>query len=175
MFKRIKTKVKAKFQKHKYWFIAALVIDILSIPAAAQIVDHVSFSVPETVASVRLDVQQEGLQRFVVASNGPFAVVSENAVGEFNVNLVTKGDIKGLAIGENAQLPGSKISCAVATAQSQQKIYEAVRKTAKRRGEALSQAVIVEIRYDPALDPDFKIVTGENAYSIKRAGSCAIA
>jgi hypothetical protein len=175
MLTGVKHRITAKFKKHKHWFIAALVLDILSIPAAAQIVDHVSFSVPQKVASVRLDVQQEGLQRFVVASNGPFAVISENAIGEFNVRLRTNDNIKGQSIGENAQLPGSNTGCALATAQSPQKIYEAIRKTAKKRGEVLSQAVIVEISYDPVLDPNFKIVTGQNAFSITQAGACHIA
>jgi len=164
--------IKAKFKTHKHWFIAALVLDILSIPAAAQIVDRVSFSVPQKVASVRLDVEQDGMQRFVVASNGPFAIVSENAMGEFTVRLKTKGDINGQSIGANAQLPGADKDCAMVTAQSPQKIYEAIRKTAKTRGEVLSQAVIVEISYDPILDPSFKIMTGKNALSITQAGNC---
>ncbi len=175
MFTRIKNTVKTKFKKHKHWFIAALVLDILSIPAAAQIVDRVSFSVPEKVASVRLDVDQAGMQRFVVASNGPFAVISENAVGEFNVKLVSKGNIKGHPIGENAQLPGALGNCALVTGQSPQKIYEAVRKTAKQSGEVLSQAVIIEINYDPQLSPEFKIMTGQNAGGIQAAGGCAVA
>jgi len=175
MFKHVKNAVTAKFKKHKHWFITALVLDILSIPAAAQIVDRVSFSAPQKVASVRLDVTQEGLQRFVIASNGPFAIISENAIGEFNVKLITKADINGRSIGNNSQLPGSGVECAAATAQAPQKIYEAIRKTAARPGDVLSQAVVAEISYDPALNPNFKIMTGQNALSITPAGNCAAA
>jgi len=172
MVNNILNGIKTKFKTHKHWFIAALVLDILSIPAAAQIVDHVSFSVPEKVAAVQLDVQQDGLQRFVVASNGPFAIISENAIGAFNVQLTTKGDLNGQAIGSNAQLPGAEKNCAVATSQGPQKIYEAIRKTAKHRGEVLSQAVIVEISYDPVLNPDFKIITRKKSASFALAGNC---
>ena len=175
MFKPVTGYIKRKYAKHKKWFIVALALDILSIPAAAQIVDHVSFSAPQKVASVKLDTPQAGLQRFVVASNAPFAVVSEKAIGEFNVKLRTKDDINGHIIGANAQLPGSENGCALTNSLSPQKIYEAVRKTAKTPGEVLSQAVIVEVRYDPMLTPDFKIITQKNAFNVELAKSCKLA
>ena len=167
--------IKRKFKKHKKWFIAALVLDVLSIPAAAQIVDRVSFSAPQKVASVKLQTEELGLQRFVVASNAPFAIVTEDVTGEFNVTLRTKANINNQPIGENAQFPGAAQSCAHVTSASPHKIYEAVRKTAVKRGEVLSQAIVVDINYDPELTPEFKIVTQKNAYDIHAAAHCDIA
>lgn len=164
--------IKQKFKTHKKWFLLLLAIDILSIPAAAQMIDHVSFSVPQKVASVKLDVTEAGLQRFVVASNAPFVIVSENAIGKFNVRLRTKDQINGLNVGSNAQLPGAGKSCALATSDAPQKIYEAVRKTAKQRGEVLSQAVIIDVQYDPALTPNFKVLTQQNAFEVSPAAQC---
>lgn len=164
--------LKRKYKKHKKWFIVALALDVLSIPAAAQMVDRVSFSVPQKVASVKLDVQTPGLQRFVVASNSPFAIVSENVIGEFNVKLITKENINGHALGENAQIPGAQASCSATSSTAPRKIYEAVRKTAVKPGEVLSQAVIVDISYDPSLTPEFKILTQQNAFEINAAGTC---
>lgn len=167
--------IKRKFKKHKKWFIAALVLDILSIPAAAQMVDRVSFSVPQKVASVKLKTEELGLQRFVVASNAPFAIVTEDVSGEFNVTLRTKANINDQDIGENAQFPGAAQSCATVTNTAPHKIYEAVRKTAQKPGEVLTQAVVVDINYDPSLTPEFKIITQQNAFDIHAAANCEIA
>ena len=175
MFKPITRFVKKKYKTHKKWFIAALILDLLCIPATAQIIDKVSFSAPQKVASVKLVTPEAGLQRFVVASNAPFAVISENAAGDFTVSLKTKEQINGIDVGENAQLPGTEKSCATAVTAAPQKIYEAIRKTAKARGEVLSQAVIVEIRYDADLAPEFKILTQKNAFNIAPAPRCDIA
>ena len=164
--------LKRKFKKHKKLFFVLLAIDILSIPAAAQMVDHVSFSVPQKVASVKLEVTKSGMQSFVVASNAPFAIISENAIGEFNVQIRTKDTINGLDVGGNAQFPGAHSSCAIANSIAPQKIYEAVRKTAKQRGEVISQAVIVDVRYDPALTPKFRVLTQKNAFEVSPAAQC---
>ena len=172
MFKSVAGFFKRKYKKHKKWFLVLLALDILCIPVTAQIVDRVSFSAPQKVASVKLDVNQPGLQRFVVASNAPFAIISENAVGEFNVTLTTEDKINGRVIGNNAQLPGLQTTCAIALSTTPQKIYEAIRKTAVSRGEALSQAVIVDVSYDPALTPDFKFITQQNAIALKAATLC---
>ena len=172
MIKTILGMFKRKYKKHKKWFIVLLALDILSIPVAAQMVDHVSFSAPQKVASVKLDTDKAGLQRFVVASYGPFVVISEKAIGQFQVNLRTKATINGKEIGMNAQLPGSGQACSVATSLTPQKIYEAVRKTAAKPGEVLSQAVIVDIKYDPALSPEFKIMTQTNALKFQAPASC---
>ena len=172
MFKSIAGFFKRKYKKHKKWFLVLLALDILCIPVTAQIVDRVSFSAPQKVASVKLANNTAGLQSFVVASNAPFAIISEKAVGEFNVTLRTKDDINGHPIGANAQLPGSQKSCSIATSTRPQKIYEAIRKTAASRGEALSQAIIIDVRYDPALTPEFKIITQQNAIALKAAMLC---
>jgi len=114
-------------------------------------------------------------QRFVVASNAPFVVISEKAIGEFNVKIQKKDEVHGFIIGENAQLPGAAKGCAVATSMTPQKIYEAERKTAIKRGDAITQSVLIELRYDPALSPEFKIITQDEALNINAAGQCSLA
>ena len=166
------TAIKRKFKKHKKWFIVALALDILTIPAAAQMVDRVSFSVPQKVASVKIKTETLGLQRFVVASNAPFAIVTEDVTGQFNVSVKTKANINNQNIGNNAQIPGAERACAHVTSISPHKIYEAVRKTAAHSGEVLTQAIVVDINYDPSLTPEFKIVTQKNAYNINAATHC---
>jgi len=175
MFKSVAGYFKRKYKKHKKLFILLLCVDLLALPATAQMVDRVSFSAPQKVASVKLANHTAGLQSFVVASNAPFAVISEKAIGEFNVTLKTKDDINGYTIGDNAQLPGSQSTCSVATSSAPQKIYEAIRKTAASRGEVLSQAVVIEVRYDPELTPEFKIITQQNAIAVNAAGQCETA
>ncbi|MEP6342460.1 MAG: hypothetical protein ABJ275_04020 [Maricaulaceae bacterium] len=175
MFKSPIAAMKRKFKKHKKWFIVALAFDILSIPAAAQMVDRVSFSVPQKVASAKLKTETPGLQRFVVASNAPFAIVTEDVTGQFNVTLQTNANINNQIIGSNSQIPGAATSCAHVTSTSPYKIYEAVRKTAAKSGDVLTQAVVVNIKYDPSLTPEFKIVTQKNAFDIHAAGLCSVA
>ena len=137
-------------------------------------VDRVSFSAPQKVASIKLQTKEIGLQRFVVASNAPFAIVTEDVTGEFTVSVRTKANINNQSIGDNAQFPGAAQSCAHVTSASPHKIYEAVRKTALKRGEVLSQAVVVDIHYNPELTPEFQIVTQKNAYDIHAAAHCDV-
>ena len=54
-------------------------------------------------------------------------------------------------------------------------IYRAHQKTAAKPGAILSQAVIVEIHYDPALMPDIKIMTENDAKKIGLGQNCEAA
>jgi hypothetical protein len=159
-----------KFKK-RYLVFAWLAIEIASIPAAAQIIDKVAFSVPQKATHIRL-AAEPGLAKFVVASNAPFAVIAENTIGEFNVSVHESGLINGRRFGTNAQMPGEAATCAALISPAGTVIYAAKRKTAAEKGDILSQAVIIEIRYAPEAKPDFKVLTQKNAKSIQPAQAC---
>lgn len=143
----------------------------VAIPAAAQIIDRVSFSIPQKVASVSID-NVPGKTQLVITSNAPFTVAAENAIGEYQVSVHQSGEINGTRFGDNAQMPGPEFGCGVATTTAASVIYRADQKTAAARGEILSQSVIVEINYDRALSPKFLVKTQENSASFIMANAC---
>jgi hypothetical protein len=157
--------------KKRYLAVALIMAEIVSIPVSAQIIDKVAFSVPQRVIAVPFP-PEAGVTKFLVSSNAPFAVVSENAIGEFDVSVQSSGVLNGNRFGANAQMPGRAKACAVQTSASPTKLYEAERKTAAQKGDVLTQAVIVEIRYDPAAQPKFQIVTQDDGKKIAAASPC---
>ena len=167
---------KARFKK-RYLVFAILSAEMLAlpfaIPAAAQIMDHVAFSIPQQVASVTID-NAPGKTQLVITSNAGFTVSAQGAIGDFDVRLQPSGSINGTRYGDNAQAPGPMQSCAVATTAAPSVIYFANQKTALRKGGVLSQSVIVEINYDPALTPTFAVKTLDNSESIATAGTCDV-
>ncbi|WP_371395983.1 hypothetical protein [Fretibacter rubidus] len=167
-----------KFQfKKRYIAFAIISAEMLAlpfaIPAAAQIIDRVSFSIPQQVASVNIDAEP-GKTQLVITSNAGFTVATEGAIGDFDVRVQPSGSINGTRYGDNAQAPGPLQGCGVATTTTPQIIYNATQKTALRKGEILSQSVIVEINYDPALKPKFVVKTLDNSKGLAQAGACTV-
>ena len=157
--------------KKRYLAVALIGAEIVSIPVSAQIIDKVAFSVPQRVIAVPFP-PEAGVTKFLVSSNAPFAVVSENAIGEFDVSVQASGVLNGNRFGANAQMPGPAKACAMQTSSSPTKLYEAERKTAAQKGDVLTQAVIVEIRYDSDIQPKLEIVTQDDGKKIATASQC---
>ncbi len=160
--------------KKRYFVFAWLAVELASIPAAAQIIDRVIFSAPQTVASAILPSQDPGITKIAVTSNAPFAIIAKNSIGDMDISVHTRGDINGTRFGDNAQMPGDAIACSALSLPLGQKIYEADRKTALKPGNILSQSVIVEIRHDADLSPEFSVLTQKDAAGISLASPCSI-
>lgn len=133
---------------------------VMALPAAAQMVDRVLFSAAPRAAHVVTPITP-GLTEILVASNAPFSVLSEGAVGEMSLALTVSGSINGKTYGSNAQNPGQIESCVSPTAAAPTALYTAERRTAANRGEVIGQAVMIHIKYDPALSPKFTVRTLE--------------
>ncbi|RZV41912.1 MAG: hypothetical protein EX271_07000, partial [Acidimicrobiales bacterium] len=137
------------------WVALEVVLLPVSIPATAQIVDRIAFSVQPRIAAVELEAEP-GMSRYIVASNAPFAVISEGAIGQIDVDIKVHGNLNKTPFGTKAQSPGPKQTCTTSISGSPNIIYTADRKTAAKRGEILQQAVMVEMRYDPAMKPTLR-------------------
>ncbi len=157
--------------KKRYWALGLITLEILCWPAAAQILDRVKFEMPQRVVHVEFP-NEPGLTRMFVTSNAPFAILSKGQIGEFDINVIPTGTIGGQAFGQNAQLPGEKASCAATLGTNKTIIYAADRKTAKNSGDVITQSIMVEIRYDEALDPKFHVVTEKKSLKFADAASC---
>ena len=140
------------------WLALELMSLPIAIPAAAQMVDKVMFSAPPRAVFVEIN-PQAGVSQLIVASNAPFRITTQGAVGELSVTLSVNGQINGTPFGTKAQNPGPALGCVFAASAMPTPLYTAARKTAERRGEVIEQAVMVEISYDPALSPTFKVET----------------
>lgn len=166
-------KFKALTSKTRYVVLGLIGLEIASIPVAAQIMSKVAFTKPQIVNAVPFPPEQ-GVSKFLVASDAPFVVVSENSIGEFDINIRVSGLLNGNHFGANAQAPGALKSCAVQTENTPTKIYVGERETAARDGEILTRAVIVEIRYAMDITPELKIVSQNAAKKIAPSHPCEI-
>jgi len=151
--------------------LGLLALEVLTLPAAAQMVSSVTFEAPQKAVAVELPAER-GLSKFVVTSNAPFALVAENTTGDFDITVYRSGTVNGNRFGDNAQLPGESETCASVLSVQESAIYRANRKTAATPGEILSQAVIIEVRYDESFTPNLRIETENDARNIARAAPC---
>lgn len=147
-------------------------LELLSIPATAQMVDHVSFEAPQKAIAVPVPTEP-GMASFMVMSNAPFAVIAQDTIGEFKVEITSAGTVNGNVFGENAQMPGDATRCSEALTPAPSAIYRAVKRTAQHPGPILTQAVRVNVRFDPATSPTFDIQTQKESRDIARAAPCA--
>ncbi len=159
--------------KKRYWAMGLIGLEILAFPAAAQMLDRVSFTVPQRAVHVQFP-EEPGLARMFITSNAPFSITSEGVVGDYQISVTASGVIGGQHFGENAQLPGEAESCSTATRTDREVIYKAYQKTAKTRGGPVSQAVLVEIRYDKNLTPIFDVLTEKNSAEMTLAAPCLV-
>jgi len=166
-------KFKSMTSKARYFAIGIIALEIASIPVSAQIIDKVAFAKPQKVIAVPFP-PEAGLTKFLISSDAPFAVISENAIGEFDVNIEVSGILNGNRFGSNAQMPGMASTCARQTSPRATKIYEAERKTAARDGDILTQAIIVEIRYDADIKPSLKIISQNKAKRLPLGAACGV-
>lgn len=150
-------KLKNMTSKARYIAVGLIALEIASIPVSAQIIDKFAFSEPQRLSAVPFP-PETGITKFLVSSNTPFAIISENAIGEFDISIKVSGRLNGNSFGSNAQLPGAAASCAAQTSNDATKIYEAERETVARDGDVLTRAIMVEIRYADNLKPDIKII-----------------
>jgi len=162
---------KTKRFKKRYIVYGLIALEIATIPVSAMMIQNVAFSTPQSVSAAPFP-SEAGVSKFLLTSDAPFAVISENAIGEFDITVQAGGDLNGLPFGAQAQMPGEAESCAVLETTDPKIIYLAERKTALSAGDALSRAVVLEIRYATNAKPDFKIVTENESKDVKTAQLC---
>lgn len=100
---------------------------------------------------------QPGQKQFLVASNAPFRIISQDIIGMLDVKVQSQGHVGGFQYGGASQLPGRSQGCHIVTSSMPTTIYQAYRKTAARRGSLSSQAVLVTINYDKTATPDISV------------------
>lgn len=158
--------------KKRFVLAGLLGLELLSIPAAAQMIDHVKFEAPQKAIAVPVP-SSPGMASFMVMSNAPFTVIAKDTIGQFDVNITAEGLVNGNSFGANAQMPGDAQRCASVPTLAPSAIYRATQKTAKAPGHILTQAVRVDISFDPAISPTFDIQTQRESRDVARAAPCA--
>ena len=146
--------------RKRYVVLGLLAIELLSLPAAAQIVQRVSFEVRPRVVAVEIPTSEPGMSRYLVSSNAGFGVKAYDVVGDINVAVHMSGAMSGTTrFGDSAQLPGPKSGCAQASGLGSH-VYLADRKTAATPGTPPEQAVVFEFKYEPDARPKFDFIAG---------------
>jgi len=146
--------------KKRYILLGFLAVELLSLPAAAQIVHKVAFEVRPIVTAVEIPTSEPGLSRYLVASNSGFGVKATGVLGDVHVDVHVSGTMSEVSrFGDAAQLPGPKHGCGKANGFDSY-IYLASRKTAATKGTPPEQAVVFEFSYDPNARPNFEFTAG---------------
>jgi len=146
--------------KKRYIVLGLLAIELLSLPAAAQIVHRVAFDIPPIVNAVEIPTAKPGMSRYLVASNAGFIVKANDVIGDANIDVHVSGSLgETNRFGDSAQLPGPSTTCSQSSGLSSD-VYIADKKTAAKSGTAPQQAVIFEFTYDPTARPSFDFVAG---------------
>lgn len=146
--------------KKRYIVLGLLAVELMSLPAAAQIVHRVAFDIRPIVTAVEIPTSEPGVSRFLVASNAGFGVKANDVIGKIQTEVHVSGSMGALSrFGDAAQLPGPEMMCVQASGINSN-IYVANRKTAATPGTPPEQAVIFEFRYDAQARPNFEFVAG---------------
>lgn len=161
--------------KKRYIAFALLLVELMTLPATAQIVQKVSFEARPMVTAVKIPTVEPGVSRYLVASNAGFVLEANNIIGDITVDVHQSGILsEGNNFGASAQLPGPKLSCRQTNGLSSI-IYKANQKTSAIPGTPPEQAVMFEIQYSTDSRPEFKFIAGEattpEASSCNRANS----
>lgn len=157
--------------KKRYTLFGLLAVELMSLPAAAQIVHRVAFDIRPIVTAVEIPTSEPGLSRYLVASNAGFSVTTSGVIGDVNVEVHVSGTISDVSpFGAAAQLPGPKTGCA-AVSNFEKDIYVAERKTAASPGTPPQQAVVFEFHYDPNARPEFEFIANKDTVSSPKACS----
>ncbi len=161
-YTKLRTMLKGK---KRYLMMAVVCAELVSLPAAAQILSKVSFEIGPIVTAVEIPTSEPGLSRFLVASNSAFGVEARDVVGNVTVAVKVSGTMNGVTrFGDAAQLPGFKSSCSQTTGFASS-IYIADRQTAAREATLPEQAVVFEFRYAADARPTFDFIAGTEAVS----------
>ena len=116
---------------------------------------------------------EPGLRVFYVASNAPFAVEVGSVVGEIAVSVSLDSELPGF--GTHAQMPGLGQACTLGRVGPTQ-VYRGDTGTAARPLASVdapiqAQAVRVEIRHDPSVNPPIAIMPAAQSRALPGA-SC---
>lgn len=95
----------------------------------------------------------------IMASDGPFAILSSGDAGEFQFRIHKSGQANNTPFGSLVQYDGPLTGCGKASSASSQVVFSSNFATAPNTGEVIDQAVLLEIVYDHALNPDFVAVS----------------
>ncbi len=131
---------------------------IVGLPAGAQILDRVLFKAVPRAAHVVTPISPTKTE-VLIASNAPFMLISEGAVGEMKLDLQVTGQVNGVVFGKNAQNPGPILSCVLPVSEDKSILYLSSQKTAANRGEVIDQAVRITITHAASPTPAFSVIT----------------
>ena len=140
------------------WLAVEGIALCVALPATSQIVDRVMFTAAPRAAHTVTQIKP-GHAQILVASNAPFSILSQGGVGDMNMEMTINGTIHGKSFGGNAAHPGAMLACVTATSPAASLLYAGTKRTAANRGHVLTQAVMIDITYDPAIRPKFSVKT----------------
>lgn len=164
--------------KKRFLVLGLVAFELAMLPFAGHMLHKTSlklnmadFTKPQRAINVKIG-SEPGITRYMVSADAPFTVTSETMMGQFDVDIYANGIINGKTFGANAQKPGPDTACSQTQSLEPRVIYRSDKGTVAREGKILSQAILVEIRYEPYYKPDVKIMTQKKSKNILSAQPC---
>ncbi|MBL4870570.1 MAG: hypothetical protein JKX72_06415 [Robiginitomaculum sp.] len=139
------------------WLALELSGLVIALPTAAMVIQNNAPKTYPRIAAANLPTTA-GQTRILLSSNGPFAIISSDVIGELKISFQVKGTVNGHVFGKTAQAPGPLTACVQILSPESNLLYQSATKTSDRIGPVLDQAVMVEIKYDPSFTPKFDII-----------------
>lgn len=130
-------------------------------PNLSRIISQDQITGASTEFSQKIGLVQKDLAQtlIIMASDGPFAILSSGDAGEFQFRIHRSGQANNTPFGSLVQYDGPLTGCGKASSASSQVVFSSNFATAPNTGEVIDQAVLLEIVYDNALNPDFVAVS----------------
>jgi len=158
--------------KKRYILLAIATLEIMALPAAANMFSGFDFGPRPFVIAAEIPVNQLGEKHYFVSSNVPFAIVGGNLGGQITTKLKPDGAIGQIDYGRDAILTEPKTNCAVIKAKEKEVIYISETATSKVDAKVIDQSVLISISYSKIHRPDFEFLPKHKVDKLVRAKSC---
>ncbi len=157
--------------KKRYIALGLIAFELMSLPAAAKIIQTATTHTPTPrVLAVEIVTDEAGVSRFIVNSNDGFGIEVEGLIGDVNTTVHESGVLASNArFGDDAQLPGDAKACSHSASTDSQPIYQAIQKTELTHGHVVDRSVVFEFHYDAQAKPSFEFTAGMDSVDVPRA------
>ncbi len=154
--------VKLKFRN----IASALALTLLPVigvsSASANVSDRVVLQIPQKIISKQLP-SAPGVTKILLATNTPYVIKSEGAIGELSLTFTSQGTIDGRSFGTHSQVPTQHTGCVYVDQPWSTSLFTSEYRTASGSGRPLDQAIIIEVTHDPMIAPQLTIEAADLA------------
>ncbi len=157
--------------RKRYILLAIASLEILALPAAANIFGGFEFSPRPYVIAAEIPVNLPGQKHYFVSSNSPFAITVQNLKGEVKTEVTITGVFGQVEFGRAATLAQPERSCANVNLE-EPIIFVSEAPTSDQDGQVIDRSIMVSLFFIDSPEAQFTFMPGDKAANFDKAGSC---